>query len=78
MGYDVLDLAFRILFLGLIPVLAVTSIASVLIAIVQTATSIKEPALAYSIRLISFVGSLYLVLPSTVEMLLEMMQMVLT
>ena len=77
MGYELLDLSFRVLFLGLVPILAVTSIASVLIAVLQTATSIKEPALAYSVRLIALLGSLYIVLPTTVELLLEMMQMVL-
>lgn len=78
MTYDVIDLAFRVLFLCLIPVFAVTAIASVLIAALQTATSITEPALAYSVRLLAFLASLYLVLPGTSEALLELMRMVLS
>lgn len=75
MTYDALDLALRILFLALIPLLATTAAAGLLIGILQTATSIQEPALGYSVRLIAFVASVYLVLPGLIEMLIELMQM---
>jgi type III secretory pathway component EscS len=75
MLYDALDMSVRILFLALIPLLSATTGAGVIIGILQTATSIQEPALGYSVRLVAFVASLYLVLPGIIEMLLELMTM---
>jgi len=69
MVFDLVISALRIIFLFLLPVIALTVLASLLAAALQSALSIREPAFGYAIRLGAVAAALYFVLPGIIESL---------
>lgn len=62
--YEVLRQGFEVLFLACVPVVAVTAIAGLLFAILQSATSIHDSASAYAVRLIAVCCVIYVIAQS--------------
>lgn len=62
--YEVISQALRALILGILPVVAVASVAGLLTSGLLAAMSIREPAVCYSARLIVLVLALYYFFPT--------------
>lgn len=60
--YDLSIEALRILFLGVLPFLCVAAIAGSLVAALQSATAIHEPALGYAVRILAVTCACYFIL----------------
>lgn len=64
MGYDsaleqVMIQGFRVLFMLSLPVLIVASLSGILVGALQAATSIRDPASAYAVRLLALIVVFY-------------------
>jgi len=73
--YDVIVQGLRVLFLVGFPVVIVLSIAGTVISALQAATTIRDPALGYAVRLIALVLVLYMILPSSLQALSSLAEM---
>jgi type III secretory pathway component EscS len=73
--YDLLIEALRCLFLYAVPAVAAVAVAGSLVAVLQSATSIKEPALNYGARLLALVLVLYLMLAAASQNLLSLTEL---
>ena len=58
-----------------LPVLGAVVLAGALVAALQTATSIHDPAISYGARLVSLVLVLYMVFPSAARAMLELAEL---
>ncbi len=76
--YNALNDGAGILFLILIPLLISTSVVGLLSSAIQSATTIKDQASLYGIKLITVVVVLYFVLPRLSESLLSLTQTILS
>lgn len=72
---DIIGEASRLLFLGLLPLIAIVCLGSVLSTILQASLAIQDHSLAFGIRFIAFLISLYLFLPAIISSLLELAKM---
>jgi len=70
--YDIVYLGLQALFLLAVPVVVAVSLAGTIAAVLQSATSIQDPALGYTARLLALLLVLYLVLPSTVDIIISL------
>ena len=61
--YEVLEEGIRALFIICLPIVAALSFSGVLVAALQSATSIHEPALGYGVRLVTLIALLYFFFP---------------
>lgn len=59
----------KAIFLSAVPVLVVVVVASLLVAGLQSALTVNEPALGYAVRVGALVAVAYLLLPSIIETL---------
>ncbi|MBX7145122.1 MAG: flagellar biosynthetic protein FliQ [Oligoflexia bacterium] len=71
---DFLYEALRAFFVLAFPVLAIVSLAGLLIGAFQGATSIKDGASAYAVRLLALIGALYALLPLYSRTLMDLVQ----
>jgi len=70
--YEVVSQALRVLFLVGAPVIIILSLAGTLIAALQSATTIQEPALGYAVRMIALVALLYFFFPAASQSVLDL------
>lgn len=73
--FEVLNEATRLLFLGLLPLVAVVCFGSILATICQASLSIHDLSFSFGIRFLSFLLALYLFLPSIITSLVELARM---
>ena len=59
----------KAIFMTALPVMVVVVVASLVVAGLQSAMTVAEPALGYAVRVGAFVGACYLLLPSIIETL---------
>lgn len=64
---EIIVQGLRALFLLSIPILAGITIAGVFVGILQSVTTISDPAIGYAVRLIAFLGVLYVMLPAFMQ-----------
>ncbi len=67
MEYEMMQEAFRILFVIGFPLVVLTAIAGTLMSALMAATTIQEPALGYAIRLAAVAVVLYYMMPYAVR-----------
>ena len=72
--YDLAIEAIRLLFVVGGPLIVVTGLAGTLVSLVQTVTSLPDPALSYGVRMLAVVAVLYLLLPSAIQSLMLLMR----
>jgi type III secretory pathway component EscS len=53
-----------VLFLLAVPVIAAVAVAGIFVSAIQSATTVKDPASAYAVRLIALMIGLYLLYPA--------------
>ena len=62
----------RVLFLLAVPVVVAVAVAGTLISALQSATTMKDPASAYAVRLLALVATLYFLYPGFARSLTEL------
>ncbi|NLF25382.1 MAG: hypothetical protein GX589_06955 [Deltaproteobacteria bacterium] len=73
--YDLVYAALRTLFLSALPVIVAVSLAGTLIAALQSATAINDPAVGYAARLLALLVALYLAVPPSVDAIVSLAQL---
>lgn len=76
MVVDVMMEALRVLLLVAVPIAAALALAGTVVAVIEGATAIHEPALGYAIRLAALVAILYFLTPSIIGLLLRLTDLV--
>ena len=66
--------SLRVLFLIGVPVLAVAVLSGLVVAVLQSATAIYEPALGYSVRVLSVGAVVYIMAPTILSELKRLFQ----
>ena len=72
---DIVNEAARLLFLGLLPLVAIICFGSLLSAILQASLAVQDQTISFGVRFLSLLLGLYLFLPSIISSLLELTQM---
>jgi type III secretory pathway component EscS len=72
---DILNEAGRLLFLGLLPIIAIVCLGSVLSTVIQASLAVQDQTFGFGIRFLSFLLGLYLFLPAVISSLLELTQL---
>jgi len=60
---EFLILALRTLFVLVVPLVVIASVAGTLVSAIQSATTVQDPATAYVVRMVAVVLALYLLFP---------------
>ena len=79
MNHDIMSIclqAFRIIFIIGFPVLLGVLLGGLLAGAFQGATSIKDPVIGYTGRLLGALIAMYMVLPATIDSVLEFSRLV--
>ena len=73
--YESFVLGVRVLFLLAVPVVMAVAVAGTIISALQSATTIKDPAGAYAMRLIALVITIYLMYPAFSRSLADLVRL---
>jgi type III secretory pathway component EscS len=73
--YEAFILGVRVLFLLAVPLVVAVAIAGTVISALQSATTIKDPAGAYAVRLVALVVTIYLMYPAFARSLADLVRL---
>ncbi|RMG42584.1 MAG: flagellar biosynthetic protein FliQ [Candidatus Dadabacteria bacterium] len=76
--YDISIEALRTLYLVGIPILLAITVASLLVSFLQAATTVRDTAISYSVRVLAFVVLMYVMFRAFSGALVSLMQRALT
>ena len=77
MNEELVMLAVRTLLLITLPLVLVVTIAGAIVAGLQSATNLHEPAIGYAARLVAILGLMVLLLPDAIQSVLSLAEAVL-
>lgn len=69
---DIFNEAARLLFLGLLPIVAIVCAGSLVSTIIQSSLAVQDQTFSFGIRFLSLLIGLYLFLPAVISSILEL------
>ena len=75
--YDAIVEGIRTLFVVCVPIVAAVAVAGFVMSIIQSATTITDPALSYAVRLAAFGAVAYVLLSSFIQTIYSLTESVL-